>query len=73
VIAMTYAGQYGVYHSAHDDRYYMEHFGDPGFHYSANIAQLWGVLAMRLADAQLLPMDFVPYADLILDVLAALA
>lgn len=51
----------------------MEHFGDPGFLYSANIAQLWGVLTMRLADAELLPMDFTPYADLILEALDALA
>jgi N-acetylated-alpha-linked acidic dipeptidase len=72
VIAMTYAGQYGVYHSVYDDRYYMEHFGDPGFHYSANIAQLWGVLAMRLSDAELLPFDFAPYADVIRDALDAL-
>lgn len=65
VLAMTYSGQYGVYHSIYDDRYYMEHFGDPGFAYSVNMAQIWGVLAMRLANAQVLPLDFVPYAELI--------
>lgn len=65
VVSLTYAGQYGVYHSIYDDRYYMEHFGDPGFAYSATIARLWGVLAMRLAGAQVLPFDFPPYAALI--------
>lgn len=73
VIELTYAGQYGVYHSAYDDRYYMEHYGDPGFAYSANIAQLWGVLVMRLAGADVLPFHFVPYADRIEAAIAALA
>ena len=73
VVSLTYAGQYGVYHSIYDDRYYMEHFGDPGFAYSTNVAQLWGVLAMRLAGAQVLPFDFVPYAELIGAALGELA
>jgi N-acetylated-alpha-linked acidic dipeptidase len=40
----------------------MNHFGDPGYRYHTLMSQLWGVLAMRLANADLLPFDFASYA-----------
>jgi N-acetylated-alpha-linked acidic dipeptidase len=40
----------------------MNHFGDPGYHYHTLMSQLWGVLALRLANADLLPFDFANYA-----------
>ena len=40
----------------------MDRFGDPGFHYHVAAAQLWGTLAMRLADADGLPFDYTDYA-----------
>jgi hypothetical protein len=46
---MGFNGDYGVYHSAYDSFYWMDRFGDPGFHYHVAAAQLWGTLAMRLA------------------------
>ena len=55
-------GDYGVYHSAYDSFYWMDHFGDPGFHYHVAAAQLWGTLAMRLADADGLSLDYRDYA-----------
>jgi len=55
-------GDYGVYHSAYDSFYWMDHFGDPGFHYHVAAAQLWGTLAMRLADADGLSLDYTDYA-----------
>jgi N-acetylated-alpha-linked acidic dipeptidase len=39
---MGFGGDYGVYHSAYDSFYWMEHFGDPGFVYHTAAAQLWG-------------------------------
>ena len=42
--------------------YWMDQFGDPGFHYHVAAAQLWGTLAMRLADADGLPFDYTDYA-----------
>ncbi|HEV8203948.1 MAG TPA: transferrin receptor-like dimerization domain-containing protein, partial [Pyrinomonadaceae bacterium] len=39
-----------------------DHFGDPGFNYHVAAAQLWGTLAMRLADADGLSFDYTDYA-----------
>jgi N-acetylated-alpha-linked acidic dipeptidase len=62
VVGLQFDGPYGVYHSAFDDFYWMNHFGDPGYRYHALMSQLWGVLAMRLANAEVVPYDFVTYA-----------
>ena len=59
---MGFGGDYGVYHSAYDSFYWMDHFGDPGFVYHVAAAQLWGTLAMRLANADVLPFDYTDYA-----------
>jgi N-acetylated-alpha-linked acidic dipeptidase len=62
VIGLQFDGDYGVYHSAYDDFYWMNHFGDPGYKYHTLMTQLWGVTALRLANADLLPFDFATYA-----------
>jgi len=59
---MGFGGDYGVYHSAYDSFYWMDHFGDPGFHYHVAAAQVWGTLALRLADADGLSFDYTDYA-----------
>jgi N-acetylated-alpha-linked acidic dipeptidase len=46
----------------YDDFYWMNHFGDPGYKYHALMSRLWGVLALRLANADVLPFDFAEYA-----------
>lgn len=61
VVDFTSEGPYGVYHSVYDDFYWMDHFGDPGFHYHALMTRLWGVLALRMANAQVLPYDLEFY------------
>jgi N-acetylated-alpha-linked acidic dipeptidase len=61
-VGLEFDGQYGVYHSMYDDHYWVEHFGDPGFHYHLIITRLWGTLALRLANADVLPLDFASYA-----------
>jgi N-acetylated-alpha-linked acidic dipeptidase len=63
VIGLGFEGDYGVYHSAYDDFYWMNHFGDPGYKYHTLMSQLWGVTALRLANADLLPFDFASYAS----------
>jgi N-acetylated-alpha-linked acidic dipeptidase len=60
---LSFVGPYGVYHSLYDDYFWMNHFGDPGYHYHALMTQLWGVLAMRLANAEFLPFDFESYGE----------
>jgi len=63
VLGLGFEGDYGVYHSAYDDFYWMNHFGDPGYKYHTLMSQLWGVTALRLANADLLPFDFATYAS----------
>jgi N-acetylated-alpha-linked acidic dipeptidase len=63
VMGLDFEGPYGVYHSMYDDFYWMNHFGDPGYRYHVLMSQLWGTLALRLANADLLPFDFAAYAD----------
>ena len=62
---MGFGGDYGVYHSAFDSFYWMTHFGDPDFAYHVAAAQLWGTMALRLADSAALPFDYVDYATAI--------
>src|SRR5687768_929178 len=64
---MGFGGDYGVYHSAYDSFYWMDKFGDPGFRYHVAAAQVWGTLALRLADADALPFDYTDYAKQIRD------
>src|SRR5580692_3043223 len=62
VLGLQFDGPYGVYHSAYDDFFWMNHFGDPGYRYHTLMSKLWGVLALRLANSDLLPFDFASYA-----------
>jgi N-acetylated-alpha-linked acidic dipeptidase len=60
---MGFGGDYGVYHSAYDSFYWMAHFGDPTFQYHVAAAQIWGTIALRIADAEGLPLDYNDYAS----------
>jgi N-acetylated-alpha-linked acidic dipeptidase len=62
-VGLTFTGPYGVYHSMYDDFFWMNQFGDPGYRYHTLMAQLWGVLALRLANAEILPYDFDSYGE----------
>jgi N-acetylated-alpha-linked acidic dipeptidase len=59
---MGFGGDYGVYHSSYDSFYWMDKFGDPGFVYHVAAAQVWGTLALRLAEADALQFDYTDYA-----------
>src|SRR5437762_13718417 len=58
---MSFGGDYGVYHAASDSFYWMSHFGDPTFQYHVAAAQIGGTVALRLADATGLPLDYTDY------------
>jgi N-acetylated-alpha-linked acidic dipeptidase len=58
---LLFDGPYGVYHSAYDSHQWMRRFGDPGFLYHAAMARLWGLMALRLADADVFPFDYAAY------------
>jgi N-acetylated-alpha-linked acidic dipeptidase len=62
VVEMDFDGPYGVYHSIYDDYYRMAHIGDPGFKYMTAMSEVWGRMAMRLANADVYPYDFALYA-----------
>jgi N-acetylated-alpha-linked acidic dipeptidase len=58
---LTFDGPYGVYHSVYDTYRWMATQGDPGFRYTAAMARFAGVLALRFANADLLPYDASAY------------
>jgi N-acetylated-alpha-linked acidic dipeptidase len=60
---LTFAGPYGVYHSQYDDQLWMERFGDPGFRYMTAMVEVVGRMALRLANAEVLPYDLARYAS----------
>jgi N-acetylated-alpha-linked acidic dipeptidase len=62
VINLGFTGDYGVYHSQYDDHAWMKTIGDPGFLYHTALTKLWGVTALRLANADLLPFDYAANA-----------
>ncbi|MBI3403996.1 MAG: M28 family peptidase [Acidobacteria bacterium] len=62
-VGLSFGGPYGVYHSAYDNFYWMDKIGDPGYRYHTTMARVWGVLALRLANADALPFDFAEYAQ----------
>ncbi|HXS96057.1 MAG TPA: M28 family metallopeptidase [Candidatus Limnocylindrales bacterium] len=55
----------GIYHSIYDDFYWYTHFSDADFVYGRALAQTAGTLVMRLADADVLPLDFRNFTDTI--------
>jgi N-acetylated-alpha-linked acidic dipeptidase len=58
---MTSSGSYGVYHSAFDNFAWFKRFGDPTFVYEKEMAQIFGVEALHLASADVLPYDYELY------------
>lgn len=55
-------GPYGVYHSASDDFDWYTREADPHFEYLQEMARILGLEAVRMADADVLPYDYVTYA-----------
>jgi N-acetylated-alpha-linked acidic dipeptidase len=55
-------GPYGVYHSAFDNYAWYTQNADPKFVYLQEMARVFGLEALRMADADVLPYDYVAYA-----------
>jgi N-acetylated-alpha-linked acidic dipeptidase len=55
------SGDYGVYHSAFDDFMWFQKFADPNFVYEQEMARIFGIEVLRMADADVLPFDFEEY------------
>jgi len=58
-----FGGSGGVYHSQYDDYNWMSKFGDPGFVYHAAAARIAAGMVLRLANADVLPYDYVEFAQ----------
>jgi N-acetylated-alpha-linked acidic dipeptidase len=56
------SGPYGVYHSAFDNYAWFTMNADPHFVYLQEMARVFGLEALRMADADVLPYDYVVYA-----------
>jgi N-acetylated-alpha-linked acidic dipeptidase len=54
-------GSYGVYHSVFDNFNWFKKFGDPDFTYEQEMARVFGIEAIRMANADVLPYDYEEY------------
>ena len=55
-------GRYGVYHSVFDNYAWFTRFADPTFAYEQQQARVFGLEVLHIADADVLPYDYVTYA-----------
>ena len=61
VADLSFNGPYGVYHSIYDNHLWMSKFGDPSFRYHTAMTAVWGMAALRLANAEIVPLEYEPY------------
>jgi N-acetylated-alpha-linked acidic dipeptidase len=54
-------GSYGVYHSVFDNFAWFKKFADPDFTYEQQMARVYGLEILRVADADVLPYDYEEY------------
>ncbi len=59
-----FSGPFGAYDSAYDTLTFANTITDPGFALHRSAGQLYGIMAMRLADADVVPYRFGAYAPL---------
>ena len=57
-----FGGPSGIYHSAYDTHRWMTRFGDPDFAYHATAARIGAAMLLRLANADVVPYDYVEFA-----------
>src|SRR5204863_10046217 len=64
-VDIRYSGEDGggSYHSSYDSYDHYRRFGDPGFAYGVALAQTSGRVVLRLANANVLPLEFTDFAD----------
>jgi len=56
------SGNYGVYHSVFDNFAWFKKFGDPDFVYEQQMARVYGLQMIRMADVDILPYQYDDYA-----------
>jgi len=54
-------GSYGVYHSVFDNFNWFKRFADPDFAYEQQMARVYGIEVIRMANADVLPFDYEEY------------
>lgn len=54
-------GPYGVYHSVFDNFNWFKKFGDPDFLYEQQMARIFGLQVVRMANIDVLPYDYQTY------------
>ena len=59
---MYYGADYGMYHSIYENFHWMKTVVDPTFEYHILMAKLQGMMAIRLANAELVPLDYAEEA-----------
>jgi N-acetylated-alpha-linked acidic dipeptidase len=64
-------GPYGVYHSVFDNYAWYTQNADPDFAYLREMARVLGLQALRMADADVLPYDYLAYSQAISSYLQA--
>ena len=62
ILDWGFGGESGAYHSQYDDFAWMSRFGDPSFAYHATAARIGALMVLRLANADILPYDYVEFA-----------
>jgi N-acetylated-alpha-linked acidic dipeptidase len=55
------AGNYGVYHSVFDNFAWFTKFGDPEFIYEQQMARIFGIEMLHMAQTDILPYDYALY------------
>ncbi|HUL04585.1 MAG TPA: M20/M25/M40 family metallo-hydrolase [Gemmatimonadales bacterium] len=61
MMGVGFGGPSGVYHSVYDTYDWMARFGDPGFRAHRVVTQLVSLAVARLANAEILPFDYVAF------------
>jgi len=62
ILDWGFGGPQGVYHSAYDSYHWMSKFGDPTFDVHATVARIGAAMLLRIANAEILPYDYVEFA-----------
>jgi N-acetylated-alpha-linked acidic dipeptidase len=58
-----FEGPGGIYHSMYDSYHWMTTYGDPGYREHRAVAQLVTLLLARLANSDVLPLDYVAFGS----------
>ncbi|CAN1772798.1 Probable glutamate carboxypeptidase AMP1 [Linum perenne] len=62
-VDIYYGKDFPVYHTAFDSYDWIVKHADPLFHRHVAVAEVWGLVALRLADDPVLPFNYLSYAQ----------